>query len=29
MHIKCPESLLSRILCDIKMNQRVITAVFR
>lgn len=29
MHIKCTESLLFRILCDIKMNQRVITAVFR
>ncbi len=29
MHIKCTESLLSRTLCDIKMNQRVIMAVFR
>ena len=29
MHIKCTESLLSRTLCDIKMNQRVILAVFR
>lgn len=29
MHIKCTESLLSWTLCDIKMNQRVITAVFR
>lgn len=29
MHIKCTESLLSRTLCDIKMNQRVIKAVFR
>lgn len=29
MHINCTESLLSRIQCDIKMNQRVITAVFR
>ena len=29
MHIKCTELLLSRILCDIKMNPRVITAVFR
>lgn len=33
MHIKCTESLLSRTLCDIecdiKMNQCVITAVFR
>ena len=29
MHINCTESFLSRILCDIKMNQRMITAVFR
>lgn len=29
MHINCTASLLSRILCDIKMNQRMITAVFR
>lgn len=29
MHVNCTESLLSRILCDIKMNQRMITAVFR